>query len=724
MASPHDPAPPPTAGRPTDLPADTRGERPAGAGGSGNGPDLASPALYLNRELSLLAFNRRVLYQAEDASIPLLERLRFLAICSTNLDEFFEIRVAGLKQQIEVGVGATAADGLSPAETLARVSSEAHELVDAQYRVFNQDLLPALQAQGIRLVFRGQWTDAVAAWARRHCREAVLPVLTPVGLDPAHPFPSISNKSLNFIVSLRGRDAFGRSSRNAIVQAPRLLPRLIRIPKDVAGSENDFLTLSGMIHEHVGELFPGMTVTGCHPFRVTRDSDLWVDEEEVDDLLRALQGELRRRNFGDAVRLEVSSSCPDEIAHFLLHHFELGEGDLYRVDGPVNLHRCSALFDLVDRPDLKEQPFVPALPRALRGDADIFDVLRAGDVLLHHPFESFAPVVELLQRAARDPAVLAIKITLYRTGTASPLTDALLEAARNGKEVTAVVELRARFDEEANIDIATRLQQAGVRVVYGIVGYKAHSKMMLLIRREGDRLRRYVHLGTGNYHPRNTRAYTDFGLLSSDEALGDDVHAMFQQLTGLGRAGSLRKLVQSPFTLHERVLELIRFEADAARAGRPSGIRAKMNSLIEPETIRALYEASCAGVPIDLVVRGICGLRPGVPGVSETIHVRSIVGRFLEHARIFDFHHDGRPVTLCASADWMPRNFFHRVETAFPIENPALRERVVEEGLMLYLKDDSNAWELLPDGTWTKVVPSSTEPFCAQIELLRRLTRV
>lgn len=690
-------------------------------GGDANDPDLTAPELYLNRELCLLEFNRRVLAQAQDDAAPLLERLRFLAISSTNLDEFFEIRVAGVKQQVEGGVGSVTADGLSPAEVMARISEGAHELVADQYRTFNEQLLPALEAEGMRILFRADWTDAVRDWARATFREAVLPVLTPVGLDPAHPFPALLNKSLNFMISLHGRDAFGRSSRAAVVQAPRLLPRLMAVPEDVAGMQHAYVTLSGVIHANVGDLFPGMDVQGCHPFRVTRDSDLWVDEEEVDDLLRAMQGELRRRQFGDAVRIEVAHDCPEETARFLLHHFELDDGDLYRVPGPVNLHRMAALYDVVDRPDLKYPSFVPAMTTLVKGDATPFDVIRAGDVLMHHPFDSFRPVVEMLQLAARDPNVLAIWVTLYRTGAESPLTDALLEAARNGKEVTAVVELRARFDEEANIDIATQLQDAGVRVVYGIVGYKAHAKMLLVVRQEQDRLRRYVHLGTGNYHFKNTRAYTDFGLLSCDEDLGNDVHALFQQLTGLGRVQGLRKLYQSPFSLHDRIMEGILRETRAAREGRPARIRAKMNSLTERDVIRALYEASRAGVQVELVVRGVCCLRPGIPGVSENIHVRSIVGRFLEHSRVFDFLGDGEPVTFCASADWMPRNFFHRVETCFPVEDEALRRRVVDEALDLPLRDNTLAWELQPDGSYVKLEPGPDEPaFSSQDELRLR----
>jgi len=702
--------PPPGAGTVTSAgataPAGTSGER---------------PGRLLSRELSTLAFNRRVLAQARDPQTPLLERLRFLTICSRNLDEFFEIRVSELMQRADAGIDDVRADGMTTDEALRRISAAAHELVEEQYRVLNEELLPALADEGIDLAFREQWTEREREWADAYFHEEVLPVLTPVGLDPAHPFPLVQNKSLNFIVSLRGKDAFGRLSRVAVVQAPRVLPRLLVVPADVAESDKQHVvTLTGVIHENVAALFPGMEVTGCYPFRVTRDSDLWVDEEEVDDLMRALKGELRRRHFGRAVRLEVGSACPREMCRFLLTEFELGERDLYQVDGPVNLPRLAALNRLVARHDLEYPRFVPSIPREMVAGADPFSVIRAGNVLLHHPYQSFMPVLELLQAAARDPDVLAIKITLYRTGAASPLTDALLEASRNSKEVTTVIELRARFDEEANIDIATRLQEAGVRVAYGIVGHKAHAKMMLIVRREADGLRRYVHLGTGNYHMQTTRLYTDLGLLSCDETLGQDVHNLFQQLTGLGRVGELGKLVQSPFHLHQRLLALIDAEADAARRGRRSGIRAKMNGLSEPTVIEALYRASQAGVPIDLVVRGVCALRPGVPGLSETIHVRSIVGRFLEHSRVYHFHADGRDLVYCASADWMPRNLLRRVEAAFPIEDEDLKRRVLDECLDVPLADDTQAWALRGDGTYERVERRSGDACCSQSELMAR----
>lgn len=675
--------------------------------------------LFFNRELSLLGFNRRVLELAVDPTNPLLERLRFLSISTTNLDEFFEIRVSGLKQQIAFDVGLTRPDRERPEVVFEKVSATAHELVADQYRTLNEAILPALADAGYHVRRASEWSADQAEWVRSYFRSKVIPVLTPVALDPAHPFPRTMNKSLNFVVSLKGKDAFGRTSRMAVVQAPRILPRVLRLP-GAADDWHEFVLLTSIIEAHVDELFPGMRVTGCHQFRVTRNSDLWVDEEEVEDLMKALQGKLMARPYADAVRLEIDTECPADVEEFLLGQFDLDPADVYRNDGPVNLNRLSALYDLVDEPDLKFAPFVPAIPKALEAVTSVFAAIRDGDLLLHHPYESFLPVVELLREAARDPDVLAIKQTVYRTGTESPLSDALLEAARAGKEVTAVIELRARFDEANNIDLATRLQRAGAKVVYGIVGYKAHSKMLLVVRREGDTLRRYCHLGTGNYHTGTSRAYTDFGILTCDPDIGADVHDLFQQLTGLGGQTSLRRLYQAPFTLHDRILALIRAETENARAGRPARIIAKMNALIEDQVVHALYEASSAGVQIDLIIRGICCLRPGVPGLSENIRVRSILGRFLEHSRIYYFLADGEEVTLLASADWMPRNFFKRIETCFPITSKKLRRRVMTEGLQPYLDDTQQTWLLEPDGTYRRIVDADT-PYRAQDDLLARL---
>ncbi len=664
---------------------------------------LDDPRLYVNREISLLEFHGRVLDQPKDPAVPLLERVRFLSISCSILDEFFEIRVGGLKEQVAYGLAKPGADGLGPQETLRRLRVRVLELVAEQYRILHDELLPALAAEGIRIVPENQLTPEQQRWAKDHFARKIQPVLTPIALDPAHPFPRILNKSLNYLVTLEGKDAFGRKTRSAVLQAPRILPRLIPLPPEVAAGPTAFVLLTAVIRSNVAELFPGMKVRGCHEFRVTRNSDLWIDEEEVQDLLLALKGELPRRHYGNAVRLEVSVDCPQETADFLLDQFELGPDDLYRVEGPVNLHRLDALYEVVDRPELKYPSFIPGLPMQLPEHADIFQILRERDILLHHPYESFGPVVDFVRQAARDPDVLAMKLTVYRTGADSPFADALLEAAQAGKDVTAVVELRARFDEAANIELASRLQEAGAKVAYGIVGFKAHAKMILVVRREGDELRRYVHLGTGNYHARTARSYTDFGLLTSDAKIGEDVHAIFQQLTGLGRGSRLHKLIQTPFGLHARILQLIEQETENARAGRRAHIQAKMNALIEPDIIRALYRASQAGVQVDLLVRGICCLVPGVRGISENIRVRSVVGRFLEHHRVFHFRTGD--VVLLSSADWMPRNFFRRVEVTFPVEIREHRTRVLREGLEMYFEDDSHAWEMRPDGSYERLAP-------------------
>jgi len=683
-------------------------------------PQLPDPGLFLNRELSLLEFNRRVLAQACDPELPMLERLRFLTICSTNLDEFFEIRAAGLKEQVSYGVQQFQSDGLTPQETLRRIAVVAHELVAEQYRTLNQELLPALAAEGIHLLERSGWSAEDAAWIKRYFLSEVLPILTPVGIDPAHPFPRVLNKGLCMAMSVEGRDAFHRESGVAIVQVPRSLPRLIALRRESGRDKHAFVMLSSVIQAHAGELFPGMRVTDCFQFRVTRNSDLWVDEEEVDNLLHALEGELPNRKFGEAVRLEVTDSCSAEMAGFLLRNVGLAAEDLYRVDGPVNLNRMATIYTLVDRADLKFPAFVPGTRARLKQSQDLFETIRGGDVLLHHPYESFAPVVQLLTQAAEDPHVLAIKMTLYRTEVGSPIVTALFDAARAGKEVTAVVELRARFDEAANIDLATRLQEAGANVVYGIVRYKAHAKMLLIVRREGRRLRRYVHLGTGNYHPGTARAYTDIGLLTARPEIGTDVHKLFQELTGLGHVAPLKCLLRSPFTLRSALLERIGREMDEARAGRKARIIARLNSLSEPGIIQALYEASQAGVSIDLVVRGICCLRPGIPGVSENIRVRSIVGRFLEHSRVYYFFAGGEEELLCSSADWMERNFFRRFEVCFPILDQELRSRVLAEALELPLADNQQAWELRPDGSYVRLRPGRKQPLRSQKALLEQ----
>ena len=661
---------------------------------------LEAPALYINRELAFLEFNRRVLEQAKKDAVPLLERLRFLCISSSNLDEFFEIRVAGLKQQEALGAAHRGPDNLTPAEQLRRIGERARELVAEQYRVLNEVLVPLLAAEGIRFLRRDEWDKPQRQWLKRFFNHELEPILTPIGLDPAHPFPRVLNKSLSFIVTLDGKDAFGRSSGMAIVQAPRALPRVVRLPDGQDGARHEFVFLSSIIHAHIDELFPGMSASGCYQFRVTRNSDLFVDEEEVDDLLRAMEGELSSRRFGDAVRLELADECPNPVARFLQAQFGLKDVDVVRCAGPVNLMRLMEIPDLVDRPGLKYAGFTPRIPRRIQRAADMFAVIREGDVLLHHPFDSFAPVIDFLRQAASDPDVVAIRQTLYRTGADSAVVKALVDAAAAGKEVLVVIELRARFDEAANIELATNLQEVGAQVVYGVVGYKTHAKMSMVIRREGRRLVRYVHLGTGNYHARTARLYTDYGLFTCDPGFGEDVQRVFKQLTTMGSARRLKKMLQSPFTLHRTIISHIGAEAERAKAGAPARVIAKMNSLVERSAIEALYRASQAGVSIDLVVRGMCALRPGMEGVSENIRVTSVIGRFLEHTRVFYFENGGEPLVYLSSADWMGRNFFNRVETCFPVQDDALRAAVIRD-LELYLAD-STAWRLGPDGSYAQ----------------------
>jgi polyphosphate kinase len=684
---------------------------------------LDDPSLYLQRELSLLEFQARVLSLARDRSVPLLERLRFLAISSSNLDEFFEIRVAGWRQRLAYGVDRIGAARMTPAEVLGAITKRTRRLVRDQYKTLNDELLPDLREEGVRLLRREQWTERQAKWLRSYFQREVLPVLTPIGLDPAHPFPRTQNKSLNLVVDLAGQDGFGREVSLAVVQVPRSLPRVLRLPKQYTRGYTGLVLLSSVIHAHVDSLFQGLEVRGCYQFRVTRDSDLWVDEEEVDDLLHAIQGELSSRGYSDAVRLEVADNCPKGLAEDLLEKFGLAEDALYRVNGPVNLHRLGQIVDLVDRPDLKWSAFVPGLPFALRTSApgDLFAKVRRRPVLLHHPYQSFRPVIDLLEQAATDPDVLAVKQTLYRTGEDSPVVDALVRAAQAGKEVTAVIELRARFDEEANIGLARRLQEVGAKVVYGVVGFKTHAKLVLVVRREGRKLRRYVHLGTGNYHAGTTRAYEDFGLICADPDLGEDVHQVFHQLTGPRKQARLKKLLQSPFTVHSRLVEMIEAEARAAEEGRPAWIQAKVNSLNDPEIIRAFYRASRAGVQVDLIVRGICCLRPGVPGVSDRIRVRSVLGRFLEHSRAFAFCNGGEPRIYLGSADLMGRNLHGRVEVLFPVELPRHQTRVMQEAFEVHLREGAFAWDLREDGSYRRAKGSKAEDGGAQIRLLEAL---
>jgi len=687
-----------------------------------------SPSSYINRDLSLLQFHLRVLAQAADPHHPLLERLFFLMIFSSNIDEFFEIRVAGIMQKLNLGDVSTSVHGMRPSEILNEISAVTHDAIAEQYRILNEDILPALALEDIRYLKRDELNSEQSAWMKRYFTEQVSPVLTPISIDPAHPFPRLVNKSLNFIATLEGKDAFGRDINLAIVPAPRSLPRVIRLPDELTGGKEHHVMLSAIIHEHIGELFPGMNVTGCHQFRLTRNADLDL-ADDVDDIAKALEGELENRRFGDKVRLEVTTECPTPISDYLLNEFELHDNQLYRVNGPVNLTRL--LFDF-NIPSLRYQPFTHVIPKPFRREVDkldkatsMFAAMRKGDVLAHHPFHAFSPIINLLWQAASDPKVLAIKQTLYRSGTNSEIVKALAAAARNGKEVTAVIELRARFDEASNIAVANYLQEAGAVVVYGIVGYKTHAKLMLIVRREEGKMRRYVHLGTGNYHAANAKVYTDYGLFSADPDISEDVHKIFQELTGMGKPANLKKLLHAPFTLHDKLMSFIDDEITHVKAGKRAHIIVKVNALTERRLIDKLYDASQAGVKIELILRSICCLRPQVKGLSENITVRSVIGRFLEHTRIYYFYNDGDERLYCGSADWMDRNLFHRVEVAFPIEDKKLSKQIYQDGLLSYLQDNKQAWILSGDGNWQRTKPAADEaPHIAQEHLLKVINRV
>jgi polyphosphate kinase len=678
-------------------------------------------ATLLNRELSLLAFNRRVLAQAEDTGIPLLERLKYLCIVSSNLDEFFEVRIASLiaRDRQENGIAHPVS-----LPNLAEVTEACMALVKQQYAVLNEQILPAMAVEGIHLLRHVDRNEAQRAWVKDFFEKEVRPLLTPIMLDPAHPFPQVVNKSLNFIVELGGKDAFGRGTSIAIIKAPRVLHRVIKLPLAGKHQESAYCLLSSVIHAHIADMFPGREVMGFSQFRVTRDSDLWVDEEEVKNLRQALKGELQTRHFGFAVRLEVAQSCPDHLADFLLDQFMISPEFLYRVDGPVNMVRLNELIDYASSPALRFSPFSAALSVPLVDNHDLFSLIAEQDILLHHPFQSFQPVIEFIRTAAEDPAVVAIKQTIYRTGMNSELMEALIMAARNGKEVTVIVELMARFDEEANMNWADKLEKVGAQVVYGVVGLKTHAKMAMVIRREEGKLRLYAHLGTGNYHPTTTKFYTDFGLLTANQAMARDVNEVFINLTSLTRPKRLTHLWVAPFDLNKELIKAIHKEAQIASEGRSARIIAKMNALQDASIIQALYEASAAGVKIDLIVRGACVLRPGVAGLSEHIRVRSIVGRFLEHSRVFCFHNDGADDLYLASADWMNRNLFRRIEVAFPVLDKGLKKRVMQEGLLPYLKDNLNSWELNGEGVYQRRRPRSDQAgFSAQEFLMQTLGR-
>jgi len=656
---------------------------------------------FINRELSWLEFNQRVLDEALDSTNPLLERLKFFCIVGSNLDEFFEVRVAGLKQQIESGAAERMADGLSPKEVFKAVARRIRRMVVSQYGCWQNELRPALMKNGIRLLNVSDLDQADRDWLEHFYRTQLRPVLTPLAIDPAHPFPQLLNKSLNLIVRLEMPRGTETLKYMAVVQIPRNQQRLVKLPRTDA--RRDYVFLGRLIGNHLADLFPGTKILGFWHFRITRNSELYIDEEEASSLLKAVERELHNRRKGDAVRLEIDHDCPETIQHALLKTFQLTEDDLYLIDGPLNPTRLMALADGDHSAELRDKPFVAPIAKALRHQKDIFAAIRKNDILLHHPYESFSSVVDFLEQAASDPDVLAIKQTLYRTGGDTRIVGALMNAVNNGKQVTAVVELRARFDEANNIEWARKLEEAGVHVVYGLVGYKIHAKVALVVRAEAGQIMRYVHLGTGNYNPSTARLYTDLGLLTCRPEIGEDATNLFNLLTGICQFHGMQKLVVAPFDLQQRMLQCIRREIDNAEKGLPARIIARMNSLVERELIEALYCASQAGVKIDLIVRGICCLRPGVKGVSENITVRSIVDRFLEHSRVYYFENACQPEVFLGSADWMPRNLFRRIEVVFPVEDGNLRERIIHEILAVTLADNAKARFLKADGSYHKL---------------------
>jgi polyphosphate kinase len=665
-------------------------------------PAASAPERFLSRELSQLAFTDRVLAQAAREDVPLAERVRYVCIVSSIIDEFFEVRMSDLiDEMIEAGGWGP----LAPQwESFVRVSERAHALVERQYQIFSQVITPALEKRRIVILSHAQRSGPQRKWVREYFEREVRPLLSPIGLDPSHPFPLLMNKALNFVVQIEGKDAFGRPSSIVVLKVPRVLPRVIPLPAKLTPRKQAFVMLSSVIRAHLADVFPGRAVPGFSQFRVTRDSNLWVDEREVHNLRQALRMELTQRHYGAAVRLEVLRTCPPPLESLLREQFALPNEAVYRVDGPVNLVRLNELVDHLTQPELRWPPFTPAWPAKLKLGVDMFERLRAGDLLLHHPFESFEPVIEFLRQAALDPKVVALRMTLYRTGATSILVDLLIEAVRRGKEVTVVVELKARFDEEANIGLAERLEKEGAQVVYGVVGLKTHAKLLLVLRREDDgkrqKLVHYAHLGTGNYHPATTKLYTDFGMLTAEPEICRDVARVFMHLTSLAKVEKLRHLWLAPFSLHKQVLEAIAREAAWVKKGKPGRIIAKMNALIDEATINALYDASAAGVHVDLVVRGACALRPGVKGLSENITVRSVVGRLLEHHRIFYFRNGGADDVYLSSADWMGRNLFRRIEVAWPVRDAKLKQRVLDEGLKPYLDDTAEAWVLGSDGVY------------------------
>ncbi len=665
---------------------------------------LDNPEYYINREFSAIAFNQRVLMLAKDERVPLLERMRFLSICSSNLDEFFEIRVAGLKEKIAMSSRKLTIDGLRPDEVYSQISQKVHLLIDELYSIFNKQLLPALSKENIHFLDTHQWTDDIHIWAKHYFKHEIQPIISPIALDLAHPLPRLINKSLNFIISLSGKDAFERNIDYAVVHAPRTIPRMIHLPSELCGDGHYFVYLSSIIKTHVNSLFPGMEISGCYSFRLTRNSDLFLREEEIDDLAKAVQREIFSRHYGHVVRLEIENQCPEQITDFLLQKYHLHYEDTYFCDGPVNIQRYMNAINSIDRPDLNYPSFIAQYPTFPHGERNLFNIIDNQDILLHHPYQSFDLVIDFLRQAASDPNVLAINQTLYRTHSESIMVDALVDAAHSGKEVTAVIELRARFDEESNLKLANKLHAAGVLVLYGVVGYKTHAKMTLIVRRTHGKLKRYVHLSTGNYHEQTAKRYTDLGLLTCEPTIASDVQIIFQQLTGLGRVVKLKALSHAPFTLQKTLLQLIDECTNAAANGQETEILIKVNGLTDKITIQALYKASQAGVKINLLVRGVCCLKPGLEGVSDNIRVLSFVGRFLEHHRIYYFRILDTEHYFCSSADLMERNLYNRIEIMFPIFNEECRKRIKNEIIKNYLKDNSNTWEMQSNGSYKPCV--------------------
>ena len=671
---------------------------------------------FISRELSWLEFNQRVLSESLNHENPLLERVKFFCIVSSNLDEFFEVRVAGLKQQIESDVVERSVDGRTASESFRALHGRVRTMMSQQFKCWREDLVPNLAKSNIRFLRPDGLDDKRSNWLHEYYQQQVRPVLTPLGIDPVHPFPQLLNKSLNIILQLEIEKDGAVSKRLAVVQVPQVLPRLVRLPGE--DENREYIFLGHLIGHYLADLFPGTKILGYWHFRVTRNSELYIDEDDVRNLLSAVEQELHNRRKGAAVRLEVDHSMPSEISQYLLENLDLTEEDLYRIDGPLNPVRLMAICSGDHSPELRDATFVAPVASSLRDVQDYFAAIRQKDILLHHPYENFSSVVEFLEQAARDPHVLAIKQTLYRTGGDARIVGALMSAVRNGKQVTAVTELKARFDEANNILWARRLEEAGVHVVYGMAHHKVHSKMALVVRRDEDCIRRYLHLGTGNYNPSTAKIYTDISLFTARPAFGEDSTNLFNLLTGIGQFQGASKLLIAPFTLQERIMTMIHAETENAKAGKPAKIIAKMNGLVDREIIEALYAASCAGVQIDLIIRGICCLRPGVPGVSENIRVRSIVGRYLEHSRIYYFENDGHPLVYVGSADWMPRNLYSRVEVVFPIEEPSLKQRIIEEILQRMLADNTKAWILQPDASYLQQSPGDGEAHNSQAEFM------